>query len=161
MESGIRMNRFFSKNVAPTCCGDRAFTLVEVLIVVIILGILAAIVVPQFTSAAEQSRENSLAMNLFRVREQLEIYKQQHNGLYPRFADFEAQMTTASDADGNTAAAGTAGYIYGPYLRNVPINPMTNRAVVSDNPATGNGDWYYNEDTGEFRANDSDASAAF
>ncbi len=36
--------------------GRRAFTLVEILIVVVILGILAAIVIPQFTQAAERSK---------------------------------------------------------------------------------------------------------
>ncbi len=138
-----------------------AFTLVEVLIVVIILGILAAIVVPQFTSAAEECRENSLAMNLYRIREQLELYKQEHNGLYPRYAQLEAQLTNASDADGNSAPHGTAGYRFGPYLREIPTNPMTGHNVVSDNPSTGSSDWYYNEDTGEFRANDTDANAAF
>ncbi len=37
----------------------RAFTLVEILIVVVILGILAAIVIPQFTSASEEAAANS------------------------------------------------------------------------------------------------------
>lgn len=153
------MNQLFSRPLVSIRQNQRGFTLVEVLIVVAILGILAAIVVPQFTSAAEQSRENALAMNLYRVREQLELYKQQHNGQYPDLARFEAQMTTASNEAGDTAAPGTSGYIYGPYLRNVPINPMTSKSVITDNPATGNDDWYYNEDTGEFRANDSDATA--
>ena len=153
------MKQPFSNRVAPPHRGGRGFTLVEVLIVVVILAILAAIVVPQFTSAAEQTRENSLSMNLFRVREQIELYKQQHNGDFPTFAQFEAQMTLASDEDGNTAAPGTPGYLYGPYLRDIPTNPMTSKSVITANPATGNDDWYYNEDTGEFRANDSDASA--
>jgi len=42
--------------------GKRAFTLVEVLIVVIIIGILAAAVIPQFTSAADDGRINSAAI---------------------------------------------------------------------------------------------------
>src|SRR5688500_19799867 len=54
------------------------FTLVEILIVVIILGILAAIVIPQFTSASQDARRNSLTSQLQTLRSQLELYKLQH-----------------------------------------------------------------------------------
>src|SRR5438105_15431211 len=54
------------------------FTLVEILIVVIILGILAAIVIPQFTSASQDARKNSLASQLQTLRSQIELYKLQH-----------------------------------------------------------------------------------
>ena len=44
------------------------FTLVEILIVVIILGILAAIVIPQFTNASQDARESSLLSQLQTLR---------------------------------------------------------------------------------------------
>ena len=132
----------------------HAFTLVEILVVVVILGILALIVVPQFTSAASETRENSLKMNLFRIRQQLQIYKQQHDSQFPELAKFEAQMTKASNASGDTATPGTAGYDFGPYLRNIPPNPFTDGNTLGTG-GVGSSDWYYNEDTGEFLANDS------
>ena len=133
-------------------CG---FTLVEILIVVVILGILAAIVVPQFTSAAGESRDNSLKMSLYRIRQQIEVYKQQHNSTYPTLADFEDQMTQASNADGDTAAPGTGGYPLGPYIREIPKNPHTSGTTVGGG-AVGSSDWYYDQTTGEFRANHHD-----
>ncbi|MHC4286068.1 MAG: type IV pilin protein [Planctomycetota bacterium] len=39
---------------------EKGFTLVEILIVVVILGILAAIVIPQFTSASVDAKESLL-----------------------------------------------------------------------------------------------------
>src|SRR5262245_38618055 len=96
----------------------RAFTLVELLIVVVILGILAAIVVPQFSQASTDAQTNSLLSDLQVIRGQLELYKMQHNGSYPVLASFTAQMT------GKTDAAGAAGGSLGPYLLKVPANPF-------------------------------------
>jgi general secretion pathway protein G len=138
---------------------NHAFTLVEILIVVAILGILAAIVVPQFISAASAGRDNSLKMDLFRIRTQLEIYKEQH-GQYPVLANFEAQMTMASNAAGNTAAPWTIGYPLGPYIRAVPVNPNTLGNTVGAG-AVGSSDWYYDDTTNEFHPNDSAQTRAY
>ena len=59
------------------------FTLVEILIVVVILGILAAIVVPQFTNASQTAKASSLLSQLQSIRSQLELYQVQHNAVYP------------------------------------------------------------------------------
>lgn len=137
-----------------------AFTLVELLLVVAILGILAAIVVPQFVSAASEARTNTIKMDLHRIRTQLEIYRQQHNGSPPTLAKFTEQMTMASDRTGATAALGTAGYYCGPYLREIPINPNTANNTVT-NGAAGTSAWYFDETNGDFRANDSAESRTF
>lgn len=133
------------------------FTLVEILIVVVILGILAAIVVPQFTSASEASRESAVRMDLHRLRTQLELFKEQHHNSYPSMANFADLLTLSSDADGNTAPRGTPGYPYGPYIMQMPRNSFTSGDTVG-NGAAGTSDWYYDETTGELRANhDADA----
>lgn len=131
----------------------------EILIVVVILGILASIVVPQFISAAVETRENSIRMDLHRIRSQLALYREQH-GAWPTLADFADQMTMATSADGDTAPVGTLGYPFGPYFREVPINPNTGGTTVGDG-AVGSSDWYYNQATGEFHANDSPLTRAF
>ena len=132
----------------------RAFTLVEILVVVVILGILAGIVLPQFTSATQDSKESALQQNMFRMRQQVELYRQQHNGSYPTLANFIDQMTLASDQEGNTAAIGTAGYPLGPYLQKMPRNPFTDTVPIGDG-AVGSSAWYYDESTGHIAPNDS------
>jgi len=140
----------------------KAFTLVEILIVVLILGILAAIVLPRFSNASATARASMLADDLRVIRMQLQVYKSQHVDVpagypdgdrtaAPTEAAFVAQMTMASKADGSTAAPGTAGYRYGPYLREVPTNPLNgkNTVQVIDNggafPAAGDDShgWIY------------------
>jgi general secretion pathway protein G len=132
---------------------EIAFTLIEVMIVVAILGILAAIVVPQFSDAGESSKLGALKTNLQTVRAQIELYRMQHNDAYPTNATtFTAQMTTASKSDGTTAAIGTAGFNLGPYLGSLPENPYTGTNTLGTG-GIGSSAWYYNGSTGQFRAN--------
>ena len=127
---------------------NTAFTLVEILIVVVILGILAAIVIPQFTSAAEDSKLSNLMSNLQSIRAQLELYKMHHNETYP--TSINTQLTSKTDADGTVNAAGA----YGPYLHIFPANPFIDDPVegVKTTGAAGEG-WSYNSTTGVIVAN--------
>ena len=146
---------------SPTVARRRTgFTLVEILIVVTILGILAAIVVPQFSTASDTARGSALETTLTRVRQQLQVYASQHDGNFPTLARFEAQLTGSSDVDGATAARGTEGYTLGPYLTEMPVNPHTEASDLGTG-AAGTSSWYYDEATGDFRANDSAARRAF
>jgi general secretion pathway protein G len=142
---------------------NAGFTLVEILIVVIILGILAAIVIPQFTEASNDARESALASDLQTVRSQLELYKVQHLEKYPNLdengaadtANFVARMTGRTDQDGALNVAG----VFGPYLQKFPTNPfvtggntVTFGVVVV--PGDGLSGWYFKTDDGKFSPND-------
>jgi general secretion pathway protein G len=140
------------------------FTLVEILIVVIILGILAAIVIPQFTEASGQARQSNLATNLQEVRGQLQLYKAQHMDVWPDAA-VVTELTQYSNAAGGTVATPDSGHLFGPYLQSIPANPVSSIRtirVVADGTATfaapsADGGWYLNSVTGEFRADLTDA----
>lgn len=120
------------------------FTLVEILIVMVILGILAAIVIPQFTNASEQAKESSLVSDLQTMRSQIELFKVHHNGLVPGAGGGttpEQALTGLTDSTGATAAAPGAG-VYGPYVQKLPLNPFTNGrgingACAADGSAQG------------------------
>jgi general secretion pathway protein G len=111
---------------------NKAFTLVEILIVVVILGILAAIVLPKFSNASAEARASMLADDLRLFRSQIEIYKEQHMGIPPGpdASTFCNQMTMASNAAGQTAAPGTAGFTFGPYFSQMPANPINGKNTV-------------------------------
>jgi general secretion pathway protein G len=87
----------------------KAFTLVEILIVVVILGILAAIVVPQFTSATQDSQAGNIKSQLGTLQRQIELFQAKNNS-YPTIA-------------GGTAALQWAPMIAGGFIKNAPKNP--------------------------------------
>jgi general secretion pathway protein G len=133
------------------------FTLVEILIVVVILGILAAVVIPQFTEASTEARESTLMSDLQTLRSQIELYKVQHNDDPPALATFEEQMTQTSDIDGTASGdkVADADAPFGPYLQSIPTNPFTDGDSVVDwatSTAESSDGWEYEEDTGEIRA---------
>jgi general secretion pathway protein G len=144
------------------------FTLVEILIVVIILGILAAIVIPQFTNASTEARNNSMRSTVQSIRSQIELYKVQHSDLYPTTA-----ATDAARADGDwswdrlTSRTTPAGAILatgacGPYMQSIPANTLRSGAttvVMHDTDAAalaataGAGEGYvFSRETGKFWA---------
>jgi len=126
----------------------KGFTLVEILIVVIILGILAAVVIPQFTEASNDARASAMNSDLQTVRSQIELYKIQHNDTLPTDdTTIVAQLTSKTLVDGTVDAAGT----FGPYLQAFPTNPYTSTNTVGAVAAATQG-WIYVADTGSFTA---------
>jgi general secretion pathway protein G len=115
----------------------KGFTLVEILIVVIILGILAAIVIPQFTNASEDARKSSLTSQLQTIRSQVELYKLQHRDQYPTSTGLVggtwdwAKLTGQTDENGQVYEAGESeSGPFGPYLQAAPKNPLNGQDAI-------------------------------
>ncbi len=136
------------------------FTLVEILIVVVILGILAAIVIPQFTEASTEARTSSLCTDLQTMRSQIELYKVQHADDLP--GSGEASLVDA--LIGQTDIYGAVGTDFGPYVQKIPSNSFLPEAIADDieeeaGSATlggGNAGWHFNTVNGQFHADDDD-----
>src|SRR5256885_14184739 len=105
------------------------FTLVEILIVVIILGILAAIVIPQFTNASQDARESALLSQLQTLRSQIELYKLQHMDVLPDLVTNWNPMTTKTDING---APNKKPNDFGPYMQSAPTNPINTLSTVTN-----------------------------
>ena len=142
------MDATFQK-LLRTVKSRNGFTLIEMLIVIIILGILAMVIIPQISVSTEDAKISTLKTNLGGLRSAIEIYYAQHNNIYPGVkkvdgtgadvADaaesktaFEAQMFQYSDATGKTAAVYSATTApFGPYIKGgaLPANPFEDVAT--------------------------------
>jgi len=149
-----------------------AFTLIEVILVVTILGILAALVLPTFSDHATSARESAAKSNLMTIRSQIELYKLQHNGIQPGYingvgapvAMVELQLigTSAVTGQASPSTVPTAPFLYGPYVKKIPKNPFNNLSTIvyvaeaTAFSAAVNGTssgWLYKKETGEFVIN--------
>ena len=150
------------------------FTLVELLIVVVILGVLAAIAIPQFSASTDDSKVAALDASLNNLRTAIELYYQQH-GHYPSAvagggtyavnteATFTAQLASFTSAAGVVSTTKDATYKYGPYLKKstLPAEPINNIATVEivttgtlGMTASGStGGWKFDNKTGQLIAN--------
>lgn len=138
------------------------FTLVEILIVVVILGILAAIVIPQFTEASTEAKNSSLMTDLQTMRSQIELYKIQHNDVKPDMTVVAGDnaLTLVTLINGDVVAAGTPNS-YGPYIQKIPTNQFNNLATIEIEAVDtglggGNAGWHFNTVTGAFHADTAD-----
>jgi len=137
----------------------RGFTLVEILIVVVILGILAAIVIPQFTNASETARASSLSAQLQTIRSQLELYQVQHIGNYPAANVDNGSGAAWSALTTETEISGVAGdnpdvlnNNLGPYLQQPPLNAFEATSTVSAGPSAQGLGWVYDATDGSILA---------
>ncbi len=149
----------------------RAFTLIEILVVVVLLGILAVVVIPTVANSTTSAKDSALAVDLQLLRRFILVYKSQHLEVGPGYPDgnttqapieqaFIDQATMASNTNGQTAAIGTLSFNRGPYLMKIPVNPFNEKDTVemlADGQAFPvNADdshgWIYKVATSEIRA---------
>ncbi|NNG02240.1 MAG: type II secretion system protein [Desulfobacteraceae bacterium] len=181
MERILRNRNLIGRN-------SKGFTLIEMLIVIIVLGILAMLIIPQITVSSDDARTNTLQSNLNTMRSAIELYYHEHSQIYPGstkqtdgtavISDAEAatafplQLTLYTDINGQTNNSKTAVFKYGPYLKGgkLPLNPYTStytiecdfdEADITIRTATTTSAWRFFPLTGVLIANDSAAHALF
>jgi general secretion pathway protein G len=88
----------------------QGFTLVEMLLVITIIGILAALVVPKMMGRSEQARDAAARADIASIKTALDAYEVD-NGYYPRNIGELLQQP------------GNAVHWHGPYLEKVPQDP--------------------------------------
>lgn len=132
-----------------------AFTLIEIVVVIMILGIIAAIAVPRYFDTSTQATENGLRQSLAVIRDAIELYGAQHGELPGQSKgsdDFQAEL---------------ASYLRGDF----PENPFgakedkASRIKIRDNGTAlfdhigGDEGWLYDNLSGEFISNSSELSS--
>ncbi|MBO6513505.1 MAG: prepilin-type N-terminal cleavage/methylation domain-containing protein [Phycisphaerales bacterium] len=134
----------------------KGFSLIELVIVVVIIGIIGAIAIPRMSRGAAGAADSSLVADLAVLRSAIDLYKAEHGGTLPSFANFEDQLTTYTNDAGTANATKSSTYYLGPYLRELPtLKVGSNKgqsAIVATQGGTTAG-WVYNETTGAISAN--------
>lgn len=119
----------------------KGFSLVELLIVVAILGILGAVALPTFQNHATEAKEAAAKDTLRILRNAIEVYAAQHNGIVPGYPNgnpsatpsqwiFILQLCKATTVAGAIANPGTAGYDFGPYVASPAANPFSDIKTI-------------------------------
>ena len=96
---------------------QRGFTLIEIMVVVVILGILAAIVVPKIMSRPEQARLVKAKEDVTAIENALDLYKLD-NGIYPTTDQGLQALVTKPSSDPIPMGWKSDGY-----LKSVPTDP--------------------------------------
>jgi general secretion pathway protein G len=131
----------------------RGFSLVELMIVVAVLGILAAVVVPQFQSHTTSAKETTAKNNLLALRNSIELYSARNGGIAPGYPD--------NDPSGSPSMGAFFLQMVkeGDYLTHMPQNPFNDQRLINvladadvfPADATGAFGWIYKPATKEIR----------
>ena len=126
--------------------GEKGFTLIELMIVVAIIGILAAVAMPKFADLVRKSKEGATKGNLGTLRSALSIYYADNEGMWPTTM---TQMVAIQIAGANTGAK---------YLDKIPVAKLGCYGIADSNseaagtaaqaPQGTEGGWIYSNATG-------------
>ena len=135
----------------------RGFSLLELVIVVVILGIIAAIAIPRMSRGSQGASETALKHNLTIIRDALERYRAEHTGQIPAANRIATALVFYSDEAGTvySATQTTEAYL-GPYIRmpppELPVGRRKGNKGIAETDVLGVA-WIYDATTGEVRAN--------
>jgi len=139
------------------------FTLMEILILIGVMGILAAVIFPEYSRATTQGRNAALLSDLRMFRHAIELYRLDHDGVDPGVggnASWAQCLLVETDGGGNVytdAMAGAGVKSFGPYLDELPANPFNGLDTVRIDGAGAGADmdgWRYDSVTGMFVSDD-------
>jgi general secretion pathway protein G len=133
-----------------------AFTLIELVVVVLILGILAAIAVPRILGTTARATDESVRHSLSVIRSAIDRYAAEHGGRLP-----------GADGMATTFENDIRPYIRGGVLPKCPVDGSRQNDVYiladgespGSNSTVGTHAWAYNHKTGEFQVNCPDLSS--
>ncbi len=105
---------------------QKGFTLVELLVVVVVLAVLAAVVLPKFVNSGQRSKESALKSDLNLLRNAVQLFKTD-TGAFPKtLSDLSATSAPAKGLDsGGADATITASDWHGPYIDTLPKDPVS------------------------------------
>jgi general secretion pathway protein G len=137
--------------------------LVELVVVIVIIGIIAAMAIPRLSRGTAGAGDSALAGNLAIIRNAIHLYAAEHNETFPSQATFVEQLTQFTSAAGAESTTRDATHPFGPYLMAIPPCPVgdqTDPTAIAFDAANSppsvtadTGGWIYNPNTGEFLAN--------
>ncbi len=124
------------------------FTLIELVVVILILGILAGVAAPKLFDTSAKATDNSARTTLTIIRDSIELYAAENGGSPPTWSN-EAAFHAA-----------LLPYLRGNIFPNCPVGAQKGANTVLNGAATtgAGGAWRYN--AGEFFINDGSASAS-
>lgn len=143
----------------------RGFTLVELMIVVVIIGILAAVAIPRFANMVKKSKEGATKGQLTAIRSALQVYYSDNEGLYPDFS---------STSTGTAITSGFASALVPKYISEIGAAKLPETSCTDNSSevyalsvptasVTSNGGWAYdgyssNQTWGDIRVNCNDTT---
>ncbi|MBY0311843.1 MAG: type II secretion system GspH family protein [Phycisphaerales bacterium] len=147
---------------AVWCRRRHALSLVELVIVIVIMGTVAAIAAPRMSQAAASARLASLSTNLRILNGAAEQYATEHEGrnpaqlpsgaVDPQLKSLVLRLTSRTTISGEALGLNRT---LGPYLREIPVNPMNGRRTIRLDGSPfrlGTHGWRFDTQTNTFSA---------
>ena len=131
------------------------FSLIEVVVVFVLLGIIAAIAIPRLSRGSEGSIEAAVSRDLSVLQKAIDLYAAEHDGAFPNPNVIAEQLTRYTDAKGTVSTQKVGSFNYGPYVRKIPpvkVGPNKGNTAIATSPGSGVG-WIYNPVEGTIAPN--------